>query len=337
MPAQTIDLRTGGGKAPCPNDYITKTTACAIAPPGTPHPIWSSFLERVTAGDTELQGFLQRYIGYCLTGTVNEHVFVFAYGTGANGKSTFMNTILKIFGDYGTVADVGTFIASNQDRHPTDLAKLHNVRFAVAQETQRGRKWDEAKIKSLTGGDKQTARFMRQDFFDFVPICKLFISGNHKPRLENVDEAIRRRFNLVPFVVQIPPEERDPDLPEKLKSEWPAILRWAVDGCGLWRKMGLKPPRSVTEATKAYLEDQDLVQQWVEECTQDGGMYASTLVKELYASWRQWCDEKGLMPGSATQLSDALADRGYERIRMHGGKRGFSRLQTKQGGYGDTR
>ncbi len=173
--AATFDLRTGVGHPPDPRDYITKRTACRCAPAGTPHPLWTAFLERITDGNTELQGFLQRYIGYCCTGFTSEHVFVFAYGTGANGKSTFINTIAQIFGDYATVADMSTFIASKVERHPTDLAKLRGARLVVAQETQRGRRWDETKIKALTGGDKITARFMRQDFFDFVPTFKLFI------------------------------------------------------------------------------------------------------------------------------------------------------------------
>ena len=169
----TYDLRTGIGRKPDPLDYITKVTACRGAPPGTPHPLWSKFLDRITDGNTELQGFLQRYMGYCCTGFTTEHVFVFAYGTGANGKSTFINTIAGIFGDYATIADMSTFIASNTERHPTDLAKLRGARLVVAQETQKGRRWDETKIKALTGGDRLTARFMRQDFFDFVPTFKL--------------------------------------------------------------------------------------------------------------------------------------------------------------------
>src|SRR4030095_16895599 len=123
----------------------------------------------------------------------------------------------------------GTFIATRAERHPTDLAKLCGARLVVAQETQKGRRWDETKIKALTGGDRITARFMRQDFFDFTPTFKLFIVGNHKPRLGTVDEAMRRRMLIVPFTVQIPLEERDRQLAEKLKAEWPAILRWCID------------------------------------------------------------------------------------------------------------
>jgi putative DNA primase/helicase len=327
--AQTFDLITGNARPPTPADYITKSTTCGAAPPGTPHPTWSAFLDRITDGNTELQAFLQRYIGYCCTGSTTEHVFVFAYGTGANGKSTFINTLAKIFGDYATIADVGTFIASELDRHPSDVAKLHGARLVVAQETDKGRRWDEAKIKTMTGGDTLTARFMRGDFFDFVPKFKLFITGNHKPRLDNVDEAMRRRLLLVPFTVQIPEEERDPDLLRKLEAEWPAILRWAIDGCGEWRRNGLKPPKLVTDATADYFSDQDTHQQWIDDCTKDAGPYAFTPTGRLFASWREWCDRRGLKPGSAKALSEALEDRGYLKAKDRTGTRGFKRLDLK--------
>jgi putative DNA primase/helicase len=324
----TIDMSTGFGRPPDPVDYITKKTSCAAAPPGTPHPIWSDFLDRITAGNVELQKFLQRFCGYCCTGVTMEHKFVFAYGTGANGKSTFINTIREILGDYATVADVGTFIASRTERHPTDVAKLHNYRMAVGQETEKGRRWDEAKIKSMTGGDKMTARFMRQDFFDFIPKFKLWITGNYKPILMNVDEAMRRRMLLVPFVVQIKPEERDPNLAEKLKAEWPAILRWCLDGCLEWQQIGLAPPAIVTQATDAYFDDQDLIKQWLEECTEDGGPHAFTSSSQLFGSWKTWCDTRGLVPGNSQNLSDALHDRGFEWKRTNRG-RGFKALTLK--------
>jgi len=330
----TFDLQTGVGLPPSPADYITKIAACAVAPPGTPHPVWTAFLERV-APDPELRAFLKRFCGYCLTGITGEHKFAFAYGTGANGKSTFTNTVAAILGDYATIADVGTFIASNTERHPTDIAKLHGYRLVVAQETEKGRRWDETKIKTMTGGDKMTARFMRCDFFDFVPKFKLWIVGNHKPRLDNVDEVMRRRMLLVPFTVQIPVEERDPALPEKLKAEWPAILRWMLDGCLEWQQVGLAPPKIVTDATEEYFEDQNTLQQWLDECTTDGGPYAFASVNQLFASWKQWCDARNLYPGSATSLGDSLSDAGFARKKGAKGKRGFRGLVVKPADSGD--
>jgi len=325
----TIDLRTGIAREPDATDYITKKAACAASPNGTPHPIWDAFLQRVVP-DPELQSFLQRYCGYAATGITSEHKFVFAYGTGANGKSTFINTIAATFGDYATIADMNTFIATNNERHPTDLAKLRGARLVVAQETQKGRRWDETKIKALTGGDKITARFMRQDFFDFAPTFKLFIAGNHKPRLHTIDEAMRRRLLLVPFTVQIPPGERDPHLLHKLEAERPAILRWCIDGCLEWQRIGLAPPTIVQDATEAYFADQDVLQQWLDECTYDAGPLAFTRTSDLFASWKSWNEERNLKPGSATGLSEALMDHGYEKTREGGtGHRGFRCLAVK--------
>jgi putative DNA primase/helicase len=325
----TFDLSTGICRPYNPKDYITKITAAKVARPGTPHPLWSAFLDRVTDHNLELQGFLKRYIGYCCTGLTTEHVFVFAYGTGANGKSTFINTIAAIFGDYATIADMSTFLASNSERHPTDLAKLNGARLVVAQETQKGRRWDETKIKALTGGDKITARFMRQDFFDFTPKFKLFICGNHKPRLNSVDEAIRRRMLLVPFTVQIPVAERDKDLPEKLKAEWSAILRWCIDGCLEWQRDGLNPPAIVRDATDAYFSEQDTLQQWLDEYTEDGGDFAFTRSSELFASWKAWCEPRNMKAGSANAFSTALSDKGFHRTRDGAGQRGFAKLVIK--------
>jgi putative DNA primase/helicase len=325
----TFDLRTGIGRAPDPLDYITKRTACSCAPAGTPHPLWSKFLARVTNHDAALQGFLRRYCGYCCTGFTTEHAFVFAHGTGANGKSTFINTVRGVLGDYATIADMSTFIASNVERHPTDLAKLRGARLVVAQETQKGRRWDETKIKALTGGDKITARFMRQDFFDYVPAFKLWVSGNHKPRLGSVDEAMRRRLLLVPFTVQIPLAERDKNLADKLKPEWPAILRWMIDGCLEWQRIGLAPPTAVLDATKEYFDEQDTLQQWLDECTEDGGDRAFTRTADLFASWKRWAEDNNLKPGSAQALATGLTDKGFEKGRNNRGQRGFRRLIVK--------
>jgi putative DNA primase/helicase len=329
MTDATYDLRTGIGRAPDPADYLTKKTACAAAPAGTPHPLWTAFLGRVTAGDLALQQFLQRYIGYCCTGFTTEHVFVFAYGTGANGKGTFINTIARIFGDYATVADMNTFLVTKNERHPTDLAKLNGARLVVAQETERGRRWDEGKIKALTGGDKITARFMRMDYFDFVPTFKLFCVGNNKPRLAGVDEAIRRRMLIVPFTVKIPAAERDPKLADKLWTERDAILRWCIDGCLEWQRIGLAPPKIVTDVTEEYFKDQDTLGQWVEDETNpQAGAFAFTLSAVLFASWKAWCEKQNLKPGTEKAFVEALKDKSFVKDRKDYG-RGFAGITLK--------
>jgi putative DNA primase/helicase len=266
-PGGVIDLQSGEILSHQPTDYMTKITA---VPPKGPCPLWRKFLDRTFAGDAELIAFVQRVAGYALTGSTREHALFFGFGTGANGKSVLINTISGILGDYHRTAAIETFTASKVDRHPTDLAGLRGARLVTAIETEEGRRWDEAKIKALTGGDRIAARFMRQDFFEYVPAFKLVIAGNHKPSLRSVDESIRRRLNLLPFTVTIPPEERDRDLPEKLKAEWPGILRWMIQGCLEWQRIGLAPPKAVCDATAAYLEAEDAVGAWIEERCQCG-------------------------------------------------------------------
>ena len=213
-PGGIVDLRSGNIRPACPQDYCTKITA---VPPGGDCPTWLAFLERVTGKDRDLIAFLRRVCGYAITGITREHALFFLYGTGANGKSVFISTIAGILAGYHTTAPIETFTASQSERHPTDLAGLRGARLVTAVETEEGRRWAELKIKALTGGDKISARFMRQDFFEFIPNFKLAIAGNHKPGLRSVDEAIRRRLNLIPFAVTIPPAERDLQLAEKLK------------------------------------------------------------------------------------------------------------------------
>jgi putative DNA primase/helicase len=247
-PAGVVDLRTGQTRPHKLENYITKITAVA---PGGAAPRWREFLKRVTDGNEELIDYLQRMTGYCLTGSTQEHALFFLYGTGANGKSTFLNAITESMGDYHRTAPIETFTASNNDRHPTDLAGLRGARLVTANKTEEGRRWAESRIKTLTGGDKISARFMRQDFFEYIPQFKLIIAGNHKPGLRSVDEAIRRRFNLIPFTVTIPPEQRDENLGEKLKAELPGILAWMIQGCLDWQERGLDPPAIITDATAA--------------------------------------------------------------------------------------
>jgi putative DNA primase/helicase len=219
-----------------PEDHLTKITA--VAPSGD-CPLWLAFLDRIFGGNTELIGYVQRMLGYSLTGSTREQAMFFGYGTGGNGKSVLIDTVAGILDDYHTTAPIETFAATSGDRHPTELARLGGARLVTAVETEEGRRWAETRIKTLTGGDRIAARFMRQDFFEFKPQFKLFIVGNHQPLLRTVDEAIRRRFNMVPFEVTIPVDERDGTLGGRLKSEWPGILQWMINGCGYWQEKGL--------------------------------------------------------------------------------------------------
>ena len=262
-PDGTVDLRTGKMRAPSPDDFITKITETTPAD-SADCPMWLKFLREATAKDDELITYLQRFCGYLLTGDTREHALLFVYGPGGNGKTVFLNTVSAILGDYAQVAAMETFTSSPTDRHPTDLAMLRGARLVCATETEEGRAWAESRIKQLTGGDPISARFMRQDFFTYTPTFKLVFIGNHKPALRNVDDAARRRFNIVPFIHK--PPTPDQQLEHKLCAEWPAILRWMIDGCLAWQRDGLVRPKIVIEATEEYFTEQDIIRLWVEEC-----------------------------------------------------------------------
>jgi putative DNA primase/helicase len=329
-PSGVVDLRSGQIKRHKPEDYITKITS--VAPSGSA-PIWLKFLDHITNGNQQLVDYLQRVAGYCLTGSIQEHALFFLYGTGANGKSTFLNAITGAMGDYHRTAPIETFTSTNADRHPTDLAGLRGARLVTAIETEEGRRWAESRIKTLTGGDKIAARFMRQDFFEYTPQFKLIIAGNHKPGLRSVDEAIRRRFNLIPFTLTIPPEERDETLGDKLHAEMPGILAWIIEGCAVWGRTGLNPPSIVTDATAAYLEAEDAVAAWIEDCCErDLNAYCSRAA--LFRSWTEWATTNGEYVGSNRRFVAALETRSLEPHKRSG-ERGFKGLRLKPVGEVD--
>ena len=248
-PDGTVDLRTGKIRPACQDDFITKLSA--VSPSEDAHcPRWLAFLDEATKGDKELIRFLQQIAGYSLTGDTREEALFFVFGTGGNGKGVFLNTVTGIMNDYATTAAMETFSASGSDRHPTELAALKGARLVTASETEEGKAWAESKIKQLTGRDRISARFMRQDFFQFMPQFKLLIIGNHKPTLTTVDEAMKRRFNIIPFVHT--PKLKDDKLKDKLRDEWPGILRWMIQGCLDWQANGLIRPLEVVRATDEY-------------------------------------------------------------------------------------
>jgi putative DNA primase/helicase len=334
-PEATINLRTGARTPHNPADFLTKVTG--VAPdPNCRTPVWSAFLNRVTDNKPELVEYLQRVAGYSLTGSTQEHALFFLYGVGANGKTTFLNALMQCAGDYHRTAAIETFTASNHDRHPTDLAGLQGSRLVTAVETEEGRRWAESRIKSLTGGDKIAARYMRQDFFEYAPQFKLLIAGNHKPGLRSVDEAIRRRFNLIPFTVTIPPAERDESLPEKLKAELPGILAWMIDGCADWLERRLSPPEIVTKATAEYLEAEDALAAWMEEeTTLDHRSWTKS--GELFSSWTSWTQRAGEHTGTMKRFVQQLEMKPDLRYARTNQGRGFNGVKLKTAsGYGST-
>jgi putative DNA primase/helicase len=308
-----VDLRTGAMLDASPEAGITKHAAVAPAASGD-CPLWRQFLVEATQGDADMVEFLQRWCGYCLTGDTREHALIFLYGPGGNGKSVFLNTVAGLMGDYATVASMDVFTASRGDKHPTELAMLRGARMVSASETEEGRAWAESRIKAMTGGDPITARFMRQDFFTYQPEFKLTIVGNHAPALVNVDDAARRRFNIVPFTVK--PANPDRELEGKLKAEWPGILRWMIEGAVAWRRHGLAQPESVRAATAEYFGEQDFTAQWLEEtCTVDAGNTARwEHTADLFASWCAFAKAAGEDAGSQKNIAARLRRNGLRPL-----------------------
>jgi putative DNA primase/helicase len=327
-PGGTVDLTTGELRPARREDMISKLTTVTPLPAGTDASTWLKFLNDIFEGDDELISFLQRAAGYALTGLTSEHKLLFLYGTGRNGKSTFFETLQWIWGDYARRAAATTFLTSAGERHPTDIAGLAGARLVVGSELPKGKSWDEAVLKDLTGGDTMTARFMRGDFFDFVPQMTLMIAGNNMPSLRGVDEALRARMVLVPFAVTIPPEKRDTALREKLRREGPAILRWAIEGALAWKKRGLDVPQRVAAASTEYLDGEDVLGQFLaDETVQSPGEF--TFTSELHAKFRLWIELQGLGSWSSHTFTKELKSRGLQECRRSTG-RGFIGLRLSR-------
>lgn len=299
-PAGVVDLRTGETRPHRRAAMFTKVTAAAAE---GDCPRWERFLSEVTSADAEAVRYIQRWAGYALTGETREHAFLFIAGPGGNGKGVLMNTLAAALGDYAATAPMETFMASPTPQHPTDLAGLRGARLVVAQETEAGRVLAEARIKALTGGDRISARFMRGDFFEFVPAFKLVMVGNHRPVIRNPDDAMRRRLHLLPLTFK--PATPDPELPARLRAELPGILAWALRGCLDWQRHGLGRPAIVRRATADYFAEQDTLAQWLaERCEAKHGAKAPSAA--LFRDWKAWAEARGEVPGTNKAFSSAL-------------------------------
>jgi putative DNA primase/helicase len=300
----TLDLRTGELRAHRQEDYLTKL--CPVEYHADAEcPTWKGFLDRIMAGNKGMIGYLRRVVGYCLTGDVGEQCLWFLHGGGANGKSTFLGTLLALLGDYGHQAPSELLMAKRNEAHPTERADLQGKRLVATVEVDQGRRFAESLVKQLTGGDKVTARRMREDFWTFEPTHKILLAANHKPDVAGTDLAMWRRIKLVPFEVTIPEAERDKALPEKLKQELPGILAWAVRGCREWQREGLGEPEEVTRATDAYRAEQDTLAEFLAERCEPSGKVRLTKVIEAYHTWT---GDKTVSP---QDLARRLREKGY--------------------------
>lgn len=336
-PNGIVDLRNDGAVKPCVPEAMQTRVTRAEFHPMADSPEWSAFLETITCGDNELRDWLQRAIGMTLIGAQLDHIFLFCFGGGANGKGTFLNAILHALGDYGMTLPPNLLIEKKAENHPTELADLEGRRMAVGSEVPKSMAWDEVRIKELTGGDRIRARRMRQDFVEFAPSHTFWVSGNDKPRIKGTDNGIWRRMRLVPFAANVAPEDIDTDLPARLAQQSPAILAWAVDGCRMYLSQGLGWCAAVKDATEAYQRDEDIFGAFLDDCCiLDGNARCfKTLFRETLTKWLL---DREYRPMSDRALKSELARRGVIDVRPDKSKGwewvGVNLLSHSSIGYG---
>ncbi|WP_420465029.1 phage/plasmid primase, P4 family [Panacagrimonas sp.] len=307
--AGLVDLQTGAVRPHDPSALCSKIAAAGI---GDRCPTWLAFLYDATGGDAELIGYLQKLAGYATTGSTREHLVHFIYGTGGTGKTTFLETIAEVFGDYAQTADMALFTLSANDQHPTGLASLMGARLVIASETEQGARWHESRIKAVSGGDRIAARYMRGDFFEFVPTCKLVFAGNHRPHVRNVEDGLRRRLRLIPF--ERKPAKPDPELRLKLRAESDGILGWVLEGAAMWQRDGLQAmPAAIREATKDYFADEDDIGRWLDQECASATRDAFTESNLMFHAYSGWAQANGGYVGSLKRFAADLARRGFEK------------------------
>ena len=314
----TINLLTGERRAHEKGDYITKLAP--VLHTNQKSAAWVKFVREIMADDTELVAFLQRLCGYWLTGSVREHILPIFHGIGANGKSVFLGTIEALLGiDYSMHAPPDLLMVKRNEAHPTERADLFGKRLVTCMEAESGRRLAESLVKELTGNDRVRARFMRQDFFEFLPTHKIVMGVNHLPIVYGQDHGLWRRLLRVPFNVVIAPERQDKDLADKLRKELSGVLTWCMDGCREWQAKGLCEPEIVLGATGDYREEQDLLADFFDECC----LIEHDLMVSggrLYAAYMEWSKANGHDPDNSTVFGRKLTERGFPVRRTKCGK-----------------
>jgi putative DNA primase/helicase len=313
----TLDLRTGKLRTHARGDMLTKLCPVEFDATAT-SPNWEAMLTTIMGGNADLVTFLQRAVGYSLTGSVAEQVLFLLWGKGSNGKSTFVNAVLDVTGpDYGMQAPDGLLMVKRNDSHPTEKADLFGRRFVSSVEIEDGARLAESLVKQLTGGDAIRARRMREDHWQFNPTHKLWMAANHKPQIRGSDHGIWRRVKLVPFTVTIPDADQDKGLPAKLKAERAGILSWAVRGCLDWQREGLGEPDAVRDATAEYRGEMDIIGAFVAEWCVEGKAFAAR-ASSVYAAYARWCQANGEYAVNQRRFGLAISERGIERYTNDG-------------------
>lgn len=313
----TIDLRTGRLRPHNPADNLTKL-APVVYEPAAHSPLWESFLERFLP-DVGSRGFLKRYLGSCLTGDASDQALVILYGPGGNGKSTAMETVQRILGDYfvGTPFSTLTVDRSKGKSATNDLAALSSARLVVASEPPEGVALETSTVKALTGGDTITCRFLYKEQFSYIPQFKVALVTNHRPQITEATHAIWRRVHLVPFSVKITEAERDETFKDRLWEERAGILRWLVDGCLEWQTEGLNPPPSVRSATEEYRREEDSFGAFLDErCDQN--VNAVTKAAAILTAFNKWAKDNGLPLLNVKSLAGRLREKGLTNFKSDG-------------------
>lgn len=321
----TVDLRTGELRPHSRRDLLTKLAPVDYQPEAK-HSLLDSFLARITGGSADLARFLQRAVGYSLTGETSEEKLFFAHGPEATGKSTLLEAVKALLGDYATTADFETFLKRRGDAGVrNDIARIAGTRLVVSVEVDEGKAFAEGLLKLVTGGDTVAARFLYREAFEFTPRFKLWLAANHRPAVNADDGAMWRRIVQVPFVETIPPAERDPDVKRRLKHDpevQTALLAWAVAGCLDWQLGGLRVPQAVADYTNDYRHESDPLRGWLEdECTLDANR--TTLAADLRASYEAWCRRNSEPPLTPQKFGQKLGKRG-----LHPGRIGHDRSRA---------
>jgi len=311
----TIDLRTGELRPHSREDLITKLADVAYDPDAEA-PRFDAFLERVFSGDADTIAFIQRYAGYSLTGSTVEQKIAILWGGGSNGKTTLLDTLRSLLGDYGQQAPAETFLERRGDSIPNDLARMRGARMILAAEVGEGRRLNEPLVKTMTGGERIVARHMRSEWFEFVPAFTPWLATNHKPEIRGVDLAIWRRVRLVPFTVTIPEEERDNHLAARLRDELPGILNWALAGCLAWQRDGLGSSDAIDKATEGYREESDVLGGFLEDCCVIGDTVHAK-ASDLYTRYGYWASANGVDALKQQAFGRRLSDRGFQQKRTN--------------------
>lgn len=324
-----VDLRAGKLVESAREQFITMRSP--VAPAAGKPATWLKMLNYWLGGDEDVIGFLRRYLGYCLTGDGREQCMMFFYGPAQSGKGTILRAISYVLGSvpppsaaktrsYHYEAPIATFLESRNDRHTTELAAMHQKRLITSEEPAAGAKWDEAKIKWMTGGQFITARYMRGDNFSFAMTGKIIVAANHRPRLSTTDASIRRRMHVLPFEHPVADEDRDNALDARLRAESPQILAWLIEACLEWQQCGLGLPEKIATATDTYLQAEDIIAQWIDEACERGRDAGSA---ELYGSYCKWAEEHGEKVWSRRAWANALVERGFQTRKGTAGVRMF--------------